>query len=151
MLKNIKKELCSKLDEILDARILDAKNALEATMESLDSESKSSAGDKHETGREMILIEIGKHQDLLDKYIKLKKAISQIDASRKSQAVTLGSLVKTSQGNYFVSVGLGSIELHGEKYFAISLVSPIGQSLEGLEAGSKVSFQNKDIHILEVY
>ena len=147
---NMKKALCIELDTMLDIRIQDTNTAIEATMESRDSESKSSAGDKYETGREMIQIELGKYQDQLEKYIKLKKAISQIDAAKNHSTVGFGSLVRTNQGNYFVSVGLGMVVVRDEKYFAISLASPIGNALEGQKADSVVRFQDREIKILEV-
>ena len=147
---NIKQEVLHKLDTLLDSKIQDAKNAIEEIIESRESESKSSAGDKFETGREMMQIEIGKYQDQLDKYIKLKKAISQIDPRQKHAVVSFGSIVKTTQGIYMICVGLGPVEIDGAKYFAISLASPIGQLLEGRKKGEKVIFQNRNIEILEI-
>jgi transcription elongation GreA/GreB family factor len=148
--KNLKQEVFSKLHALLDSKMLDVKRAIEDILESRESETKSSAGDKFETGREMMQIEIGKYQDQLEKYLKQKKAISQIDTEKKHELVGIGSMVKTTQGIYMVSVGLGPVEVSGVKYFAISLASPIGQLLEGLRQGDKVKFQNKEIEILEI-
>jgi len=147
---NIKKLLCLEIDAQLNARISDTNDALAATLESRDSESKSSAGDKYETGREMIQIEIGKYQDQLEKYVKLKEAVSKIDCTKINTDVSFGSLVFTNQGKYIISVGLGVVNLNNEKFFAISLASPIGQELEGKTVGEKVKFQNREISIVEI-
>lgn len=145
-----KQEVIDKISELLDSKIMDARSAIEDLVSSRESETKSSAGDKFETAREMMQIEIGKYQDQLDTNQKLKNAIAQIDASQKHAVVSFGSMVKTTLGTYLISVGLGPIQVHDAKYFAISLASPIGKLLEGRKKGDKFSFQNKQIEVLEI-
>jgi len=146
----IKEEIVHALDTLLDGKLQDIRRAIEEIMESRDSDSKSSAGDKYESSREMMQIEIGKYQDQLDKYNKLKEAISQIDPGKQHSVIGFGSLVKTNQGVYFISVGLGPVQVNDAKYFAISLVSPIGQLLNGRKQGDSFNFQNKRIDIQEI-
>ena len=145
-----KQEVIEKINELLDSKILDAKTAIEDLMASRESETKSSAGDKFETAREMMQIEIGKYQDQLDTNHKLKNAIAQIDPLQKHSVVSFGSMVKTTLGTYLISVGLGPIQVRNTKFFAISLASPVGRLLEGLKKGDKFSFQNKQIEVLEI-
>lgn len=150
ILKGIKERLVYKLNEILDNRISESKVAIEAARESRDSETKSSMGDKYETGREMIQMEMGKYQDQMVKVLNLKKALAQVNTRRQYSKVEFGSLVATSNGNYFISVGLGLVEVEGEKYFSISLASPIGNLLEGEIVGAKPKFQGREIEVLEI-
>ena len=150
IINRIKEQLVHKLNEILDARISESKNALVAARESRDSETKSSMGDKYETGREMIQMEMGKYEDQMIKAINLKNALAQVNTHRQHSKVEFGSLVATSNGNYFISVGLGLVEIEGEKYFSISLASPIGNLLEGEAVGGKPKFKGREIEILEI-
>ena len=150
MSQNIKKQVLEKLIYILDNRIEESKIALKAAKDSRDSETKSSVGDKYETGRAMVQIEIGKYQDQLEKSLKLKNAVAQIEPEKKSSSVDFGSLVVTNHGKYMVSVGLGVIEVDKEKYFAISLASPLGKELDGKRVGDKLVFQGREIEIVEI-
>lgn len=147
---SIKKELVTRLLEILDARINEANASIIAAKESRDSDTKSSMGDKYETGREMIQIEIGKYQDQLNKAVKLRKALGEISLQKQHQKVGFGSLVVTDMAIYFISVGMGVIHFDTKKYLAISLASPIGQLLEGKNAGDKIEFQARESEILEI-
>jgi transcription elongation GreA/GreB family factor len=147
---DIKHEVIQKLNALLDAKILDAKTAIEDLLSSRESETKSSAGDKYETAREMLQIEIGKYQGQMDINKRLKSAIAQIDPLQKHSVVSFGSMVKTTLGIYMISVGLGPIQFNDTKFFAISLASPIGKLLQGCKKGEKISFQNKQIEILEI-
>ena len=149
-MKRIKEELVSRLGEIIDARIYEANASIDAAKESRDSDSKSSMGDKYETGREMIQIEIGKYQDQLNKAVKLKKALAEITFQKHREIVEFGSLVITDTANYFISVGMGVIHYDEKKYLAISLASPIGQLLEGKKTGDKIEFQGRVSEILEI-
>ena len=149
-LTEIKKQILTKLNETIDHKINDIKSSMEQVKESRDSETKSSAGDKYETGRAMAQIELDKYQDQLDMAVKMKKALTQIEPKKKGVRIEFGSLVISNQGNYFISVGLGVIEVNGEKYFAISLASPIGQLCEGKSAGDTFVFRDKTFTITEI-
>lgn len=145
-----KEKLIKRLNDIIDHRIDEANASIIATRESRDSETKSSAGDKYETGRAMAQIELDKYQDQLDKAVKMKNALAQIEPKKKGARVEFGSLVISNQGNYFISVGLGLIETNGEKYFAISLASPIGKLCEGKSVGDTFAFRDKTFKIIEI-
>jgi transcription elongation GreA/GreB family factor len=51
-----------------------------------------------------------------------------------------GSLVQTSRGNYFLSVGLGKISVEGQDFWAISPTSPIGELMYKKTVGHQFSF-----------
>lgn len=145
-----KKELFLRMSEILDERIVTAKDALEAARESRDNETKSSMGDKYETGREMIQSEMEKLEHQFEVAMKLKKAIAQLNLEKECGEVEFGSLVKTNHGNYFISVSLGVLEISGKKYFTISMGSPIGQLLEGKKPNESIIFRGREIKVFEV-
>lgn len=149
-LTGTKEQILTKLNAAIDHKINDIKTSLEQVKEARDNETKSSAGDKYETGRAMAQIEMDKYQNQLDMALKMKKALAQIEPNRKSMHGEFGSLVLSNHGNYFISVGLGEIEVNAEKYFAISLASPIGKLCEGKSAGDTFVFRGKTVKIVEI-
>lgn len=95
-------------------------------------ETKSTAGDKHETALAMIQIEQESKRrrlkDALEQYDRLKR----IDIAVKSSSIAIGSLVKTNKAWFFISQPLGKIMVNNESVFAISPQSPLGIQLMGL-------------------
>ena len=146
----IKKQILTQIIEILDERIESIHQTIDSTKESRDNETKCSSGDKYETGRTMMNFELEKNRVLLNKTLSLKNELSQIDLHKKNEAVTLGCLVKVNNGSYFISVGIGKLEVANEIIFSISLASPIGKLLNNKKVGDKFKFQGKEITIFEI-
>lgn len=146
----IKEQIFNQIIELLNQRITEAKHAINSAKESRDNETKSSVGDKYETGRTLMQLEVEKNRAQLNKTEFLKTELSKIDLKKKFDKVEFGSLVKTSQNNYFIASALGKFTFEDEFYFCISLASPIGKLLHAKQVGQKFSFQGKDIEILEI-
>ncbi len=146
----IKTELHLHLLSILKKREFEISNAIVSAVESRDNDTKSSAGDKHETSRAQAQIEIDKLEVQLNKTLVLEKELSSIPIEKEFKQVEMGSLVFTNQENYFISIGLGKLELQGNIYYAISLASPVGKFLQGKKAGEKVYFLNREITIHKI-
>jgi transcription elongation GreA/GreB family factor len=145
-----KQKILDTMLEILEERISVAKASLEDMRALRDQETKSSAGDKYETGRSLVQMEMHKIDEQLDQYFKMQQALNQIQPESRQDHVDFGSLVYTNNGLYFMSIGLGPIELDGDKIFCISMASPIGKSILNKKQGDTIDFQNKKIAILEV-
>jgi len=105
-----------------------------------ESEGKSSAGDKHETGRAMMHLE----QEQLQKQVgEIQNQLQQLLSLKNSEFkpnVHSGSLVTTNQGTFYISIGLGKIEFENQNLFVISPASPIGKVFLGKSVGDKVTF-----------
>lgn len=123
---------------------------IDQAKESLLKEQKSTAGDKHETSRALVQIEIDKHAKQLQQTQKLYKVLHLIDASKKSESIELGSVVKTNKGIYFLAVPLGPQQVENQNVFFISLASPIGQALNGKKVGDSISFNGVEQEVLEI-
>lgn len=78
----------------------------------LQSETKSTAGDKHETGRAMLQLEREKLGRQLQEIEKERGVLSKINTEINSNTVGLGSVVYTSQGNYFIAVSAGNLQVN---------------------------------------
>lgn len=118
--------------------------------EALQSETKSSAGDKHETGRAMLQLEREKLGRQLGEAEKMKEVLARVKISGTTGTVVLGSLVKTTATTYFLAVSAGELEDGGKSVFCISGASPIGRSLLGKSAGEHIVFGGKEIKILAI-
>ncbi len=146
----IKNNLINKIASALYERVTEYKNNIELLLESRNNDTKSSAGDKYETSREMTQIELNKISDMLTLNNTIIQDILKIDASIEHQTVELGSIVITTTDKYFISVAFGKIKLENDEYYAISKTSPFAVAIKGKKAGDKILFQNREIEILEV-
>ena len=145
--KEIKKRLYQELQKQVEQRITNARKAMQAAQESRDNETKSSVGDKYETGRAMMQLEQERNEVQMIKAINLKNELDQIDMTKSSEVVELGSLVSTNKGQYFIAIGLGKISIDEQKYFVISKDAPIGKVLLGKKQGDTVQWQANSIKI----
>jgi len=117
--------------QLVTSKLEGIQKEFDALQESLQSETKSSAGDKHETGRAMTQLEQEKLSRQLSETRKTLDGLRQIDPSEKMTSVQFGSLVKTDRGYFFVSVGIGQIHVGDTPVFCITAGSPLGQKLIG--------------------
>jgi hypothetical protein len=127
-----------------------AQQGIENAQQAANEETKSSAGDKYETTRAMMQIEIENCSKRLAESQKLYNTLQNISFLKNYTSSISGSLLITTQGNYFLAVGIGKIEVQGNNYFVISPMSPIGALLQNKKVGEQVSFQNKKIEILQI-
>ncbi|MEM1137704.1 MAG: 3-oxoacyl-ACP synthase [Bacteroidota bacterium] len=148
--ENIKILILKKLHQVLDEKIETINQAIASAKGARDSDTKSSAGDKYETGRAMMQIEIDNNNVQLNKTLQLKRELSSINANTEKDHVGYGSLVITSQGNYFLSIGLGKISVEKQDYYTISLASPIGKLLHSRTVGEKFLFQKREFIVQEI-
>ncbi len=144
----LKQLLFEKCSDYIEARFSTIQSSIEEIQESLSSETKSSAGDKHETGRAMLQLEREKAGQQLAEIENVKNALAQINIEKVSETIILGSLVYTSQYNYFIAISAGLLTIGTETFYAISPQTPIGQLLLGKRVGDRVDFR-KQIIVVE--
>ena len=121
-----------------------------SNQKALENESKSSAGDKHETGRAMLHLEMEKASQQISVINSMQETLEKIDMNAVSDHVKLGSLILTDRGNYYLSISAGLIKLNNEEFYAVSASSPIGRLLLGLKSGLAINVAGKEIQILDV-
>ena len=147
----VKAELIKKIALVLEERLNDYKLNLLQLMESRNSDTKSSAGDKYETSREMAQIEMNKLTEMVLMNGSIVIDLAKIDANITHQTVELGSIVITNTDKYFISVAFGKIKLENDEFYAISKTSPFAEAIKGKKVGDSISFQNREIKIVEIY
>ncbi len=118
---------------------------------SLREETKSSAGDKHETGRAMLQLERENAGKQLAEIEKLEVILNRISIEISNGPARLGCVVLTNKANYFLSIPSGALVVHNETYYAIGATSPIGQRLLGKEVGAEARFRESVLHIRSIF
>ena len=113
----------------------------------LDSSTKSSAGDKHETSRAMIHLDQEKLSSQLLELNKSLRILSQINILEHS-SVKMGTLFRTDHSIFYISIGLGKVSLSGLDVFIMSPVSPLSQRLIGLNQHDSIELNGITHNIL---
>lgn len=127
-----------------------AQQAIDDARDAAANETKSSAGDKYETGREMMQQEIDLNTVRLTELQKLKAILDTISPEQSNSTVVPGSIVFTSEGKYYLSISIGKLTIDGSTYYCLSAASPLGRSLMGLKKGDSFSFNGKSIIVEDV-
>ena len=138
--KALKQLLLNHCQEQTEQRIAGIIDSLTKIEEARNGETKSSAGDKFETGRAMMQMEEAKLNRQLEEVLKVQQVLDQIDPLYTGKRIAAGSLVATNRGNYFLAVGLGKVRLEKRVFFCTSMDSPIGRQLLGKTAGESFLF-----------
>jgi len=130
-----KTELLEFCKAFVDARMSRIQQKIIDIQDALTSETKSSAGDKHETGRAMLQLEREKAGRQLMDAEKLSRVLNMISMKPKPAKVVLGSLVRTDKGNYFIGVSAGKYEREGIVVFCVSANTPVASKMLGKGPG----------------
>ena len=145
-----KKALYQQCMEFVDTRLNTVQKAIREVHESLSSETKSTAGDKHETGRAMLQLDREKLGQQLAGIQNLKQGLRKINIETTSNKVGLGSLVYTSQHHYFISISAGELLYNNDKFYAISFSTPIAKALLAKQVGDSIQFRNSTFAITKI-
>ena len=149
-MKNLKEQLYKLCIAYVQARINDARQAIEDAQDSSDEDTKSSAGDKYETGREMMQQVADRGQAQLNEANKLMVALSTITYNTTHTKADTGSLVSTNHGKFYIAISAGTISVDAQSYFAVSPASPIGLKLNGKVAGDEFDLNGRVYRIENV-
>ena len=131
----------------LEEKMAIINRALEQTQASSNEDTKSSAGDKHETSRAMAHLENERLAKQLSVLIEQTEKLNSINPEVKNTKVALGSFVNTDTLNLFLSVGLGKVKTDEIEFYAISLASPVAQNLLGKSKGNEFEMGNNSLVI----
>lgn len=148
---NIKEELYKECESFVNKRLKNIEEIISSNQRALQSETKSSAGDKHETGRAMLQLEMEKAGQQLTGIIKMKETLSKVNLKNSFEVAHLGSVIRTSKASFFLSISSGKLIVADKIYFAVSISSPIGNILLGKRVGDTFTFNNIQQTIEELF
>ena len=125
------------------------KGQISARKMDLETASKSSAGDKHETSRAMIHLE---QEKLGFQYVDLEKQIQSLSQihTRITDSIHVGSLIETDKALFYISIGLGKLCFNGIDVYVISPVSPLAQAFLKTDSLEDVLFKSTSYKILSI-
>ena len=104
-------------------------------------DTKSSMGDKYETGREMLQQEINNLQVQLNEILKQRDFLKTV-LPKPNDKAEKGAIVKTEKGLFFISVSLGEIKFENEKIICVSPESPLAKAMFGKKKSEIFSINN---------
>ena len=128
----IKINLFKHCEIVLNKKLNTFYNQKKELKQALNSESKSSAGDKHEIGRAMIHLEMEKLGNLITEAEQNFKKLQFIkNHNNNTEVIGLGSAILTDKANYYISIAADIYKINSKMFYCISPKSPIGRLLLG--------------------
>ncbi|MCR9063769.1 MAG: transcription elongation factor [Cytophagales bacterium] len=146
----MKEELLEIAKAKTDLRIQEALKAIKASQLAANEETKSSAGDKYETGRAMAQNDRNLYARQLSEAQKDMAILNSIDLKKEYTLISTGALTETSIGYFFIATSIGIIPLKNQKVMVTSQDSPMGLILKGKRENDQVDFRNNKINIISV-
>lgn len=122
---------------------------VESLKEELSNETKSSAGDKFETTREMMAQEMRRLKDQMQYKMELIHDLEQIPLIPKRQ-IEYGALVQLNDIFVLIGIGAGNFMVNEKKITCLSISSPLGQLLLGKQVDQSISFNNNTFTIQSI-
>ena len=138
----LKQKIYNHYLQVLNKKIDSLQQVLNDLKESGANETKSTAGDKHETALAMLQIEQANTRQQLKEVLDQKMLFEKIDPSLSPVAIVNGSLIKTNRGYLFLSVAAGKAIVDGNPVIALSPQSPLGLKLIGLKLNDVAEINN---------
>lgn len=143
-----KTELIKLISQKLSGKIQNFEKLIAETRAS-NNDTKSSMGDKYETGREMLQQEINNLQVQLNEVLKQQDFLKTI-LVKPSDKAEKGAIVKTERGLFFISVSLGELSFEHQKIICISPESPLAKAMNGKQKGDVFSLNNMSQKIVDI-
>lgn len=147
---NRKQQLHRHCVQILQDRVQQAQEAMDAAQRDANSETKSSAGDKYETGRAMAHLDKERHTRTHASALNDLYRLQQVSVTDVCSEIEVGALVSTNRGRYYLVVGLGKVVVDGVSYQVVSPESPMGAFLLEAEVGDVEDFRGQTMEIISV-
>jgi transcription elongation GreA/GreB family factor len=150
MQNGIKEKLFEKCSQFVENQIAVASKGIYESQQAANEEGKSSVGDKYETTRAMMQIEVENYTKRLAEGKKLESILKQINFRSEYTLVVAGTLIGSNQGYFFMAIGMGKVRIDNEDYFIISQHSPIGEKFYHKKVGDEFLLNGKKFVITEL-
>lgn len=147
----IKRELAfQELMNQIKTKIDESKDYLVGLVDSRNNDTKSSAGDKYETGRSMMQQEIDRAEDRLQQLKVQYNELERLKGKDVGNLCEQGAIVLLEDDIFLLGPAIGKVEIQEYIVFSISMGSPLGQFLAGKKEGDTVHFRGKPTEIKKV-
>lgn len=143
----VKSEIRNHIKDRIAQKIQKLENFIEFTLEASREIKKTP---KYDSIREEIQEEIYQMQKQMASLRNLQFGLARV-LNTPTTSVQLGSVVFTNKARFYISVSLGEFFFEGDRYYAISEVSPMAQIMFGKKAGDSFKLNNISQVIEEVW
>ena len=133
-----KSVVIAELDKQLLTKLSYLTTNLQQAIDSRNSDTKSSAGDKFETSREMVQIEIQ----------KIETEISKTQQFFTDLASKASQLIITDKGAFLISIPFGKLMVSGTEVFCISNSAPITKQLVNTKKNDSFFYNDMKYNII---
>jgi hypothetical protein len=147
----LKQELHRMVLTRFEERIASLEASIRELQLSANDETKSSAGDKYETGRAMVHLEIEKLAQQLQASTMARRFVATVNVSEVADIVRPGAVVETTIGKFFFLVNAGDLTAAGNKFISISAESPLGKLLWHQSKGTQITLNGKLVGIINIF
>ena len=141
--QTLKQRLYAYCDDAVHQRIKTITDRIADLKEAKANETKSSAGDKFETGRAMLQNDEAKARQQLAEANTVLQMLGKLPPTLQPDVIGPGSLVETNLGTYYILVGIGKVPIDGNTYYCVSAGSPVAKALAGKKAGDSWSINGR--------
>lgn len=149
-MEEMKEKVVSAIRKELEDRLNDSIQVYNDALESRNSNTKSSAGDKYETSRAMMQQEMDNAEVRIHQLKKLQNELSRLPVLEVATNAIAGSLIQTDKGYYFLGLSAGKIMVDSQIIYAISTASPLGKLLLHKSVGEEIILNNVKQKILSL-
>lgn len=145
-----KNEVFKKIEAELKLKIGEIQAEVSSLQQEMGEETKSSAGDKFETSREMMNQSINRLQNSLQQQKKQLQQLEELKNSKATEKVGLGSFVCTEKVNFLFGLAFGKVNSSKDNIFALSLNSPLGRIFLDQKVGDTVKMNQTNYTIKSI-
>lgn len=147
---SLKTKLISHCTQFIEDQLAHVHEAISLAKNAAKEESKSSAGDKHETGKSHLQLTQENNSKHLANLQQQKRVIKLLESCQASETVKLGSIVSTNKGVYYLAIGIGQVRVNQTLVYVVSPASPVGKAMMNRKIGEVVKFNALNIEIKEI-
>lgn len=145
----LKERLLLYCQNLMEEKVQSLNLTLQQVTESANNETKSSAGDKHETARAMMQLEQEKLTRQINEALQVQSELLSLHNHTSSQ-VTKGSLISTNRGFVYIAAPLGKIEFEKNTFIVISDKSPLALKFMGLKQNASIDFNGVNYQLISI-
>ena len=147
-----KNDIFAALESHLQAAVKEGESHLSSLQDALASEAKSTAGDKHETGRAMIHQEMRQVNDTLQRSQSALQELTRLSQNTTTPVrVAAGVLVETTGPWVLVGLPFGKLSLDEGLVLGVSVEAPLAQAWHGAQVGDEVRFGPNTLQLVTLH
>jgi ElaB/YqjD/DUF883 family membrane-anchored ribosome-binding protein len=146
----IKSDFLLFLNQHIQAEVEQIQHELSLISADLANDTKSSAGDKFETAREMANQEINKLQTVLHDKKRFLQLLQSESFSKTHSTIQSGTLVQISGNWYFFGVPFGKLMYKKKQVLGIGLTAPFAQAFLQKVVDSTIVFGGNELIIEQI-